>query len=118
MATYATYAFPDTFSGDTLDAVNFTAARTPTAFANLANVEIEFRPSSTNNCGVSLELTVANSGVTITNAATWAFTVKEIEELDLEPGYYVCSFRFTDVNGRVKIYLRGNITILQPETRD
>jgi len=118
MAAFATYAFPDTFSKDTLDAINFSAARTPTAFDDLASVEVEFRPSSTNNCGVSLELTSAGGQITITDAAAWEFTINEIEELDLEPGYYVCSFRFTDVSGRRKNYLRGNITILQPETRD
>jgi len=118
MATFQTYPFPTTFAGDTLDAVNFTAARTPTAFANLASVEIQFRESTTNTCTVALELSTANGGVTITDAATWAFTVNEIEEISLDAGYYVCSFKFTDADGRIKNYLRGNITILQPETRD
>jgi len=118
MATFATYSFPTTFSGDTLDAIPFTVARTPTSLATLSEVEIEFRPSNTNNCTVSLTLSTANGLVTITNATTWAFTINEIEELDLDDGYYVCSFKFTDSNGRVKNYLRGNITILQPETRD
>jgi len=118
MATFATYQFPTTFSGDTLDAIPFTASRTPTSLTSLSAVEIEFRPSNTNNCTVSLTLSTANGKVSITNAATWAFTINEITELELDAGYYVCSFKFTDSSGRVKNYLRGNITILQPETRD
>ena len=118
MATFATYTFPTTFSGDTLDATPFVVSRTPTSLASLSSVEIEFRKNNVNNCTVDLTLSTANGKVTITDAATWAFTVNEILELDLDAGYYVCSFKFTDANGRVKNYLRGVITILQPETRD
>jgi hypothetical protein len=116
MATFATYSFPDTFSGDTLDATPFTVTRTPTSLATLVSVEVDFRPNNANSCVTSLTLSNGN-GITITNATTWAFTVNRIASLNLDPGYYVCSFKFTDSAGRIRNYLRGNITILQPETR-
>jgi hypothetical protein len=117
MATYGTFSFPTTFSGDTLDAQTFTVTRDGTALPNLASVEVEFRPNKTGSCSVDLSLTNGN-GITIINATTWNFRVDAIAELDLDPGYYVCSFKFTDTQGRVKNYLRGNLTVLQPETRD
>lgn len=116
MATFGTYNFPSTFQGDTLDAVPFVITRTPTGLANLASVEIDFRLNNVNNCTAALELT-NGSGITITNASTWAFTVNAIPDLNLAPGFYVYSIKCTDVNNRTKTYLRGSLTVLLPESR-
>jgi len=116
MATFGTYNFPTTFQGDTLDAVPIVITRTPTSLDALASVEIDFRLNNVNNCTTAKTLT-SGSGITITNAATWAFTVNAITELDLAPGFYVYSIKCTDTNGRVKTYLRGSLTVLQPESR-
>lgn len=116
MATFGTYNFPTTFTGDTLDAVPFVITRTPTGLDDLASVEIDFRLNNVNNCTTAKTLTNGN-GVTITDANTWAFTVDAITELDLAPGFYVYSIKCTDVTGRIKTYVRGSLTVLQPESR-
>jgi hypothetical protein len=91
--------------GTTFDALPFTAARTPTAFANLASVTVTFTSSD------SCQHTFTWTG-TITNATTWAFTLPAITTIAYETGYYTGSFVFTDVNGRKKPYLRGVINII------
>jgi hypothetical protein len=110
--SFATYALPDTASGDTLDAQTFKATREPTAFPALASVECEFRPNNANNCNVVLRPTI-----TIVNATTWEIRFEKIAELDLEPGYYVGSVLFIDANGRRRNYLQMTLNIYNAPTR-
>jgi hypothetical protein len=110
--SFATYALPDTASGDTLDAQIFKVSREPSALPALASVECEFRPNNANNCNVVLRPTV-----TILNTTTWEIRLEKIAELELEPGYYVGSILFVDANGRRRNYLQMTLNIYNAPTR-
>ena len=105
MSDFVNYDFGTYRIGTSFDAMNFTAARTPTAFANLASVSVTF----TSSC--SCQHTFTWTGA-ITDAATWAFTLPAITTIAYDTGYYTGTFLFTDVNGRKTPYLRGVITII------
>jgi hypothetical protein len=109
---FATYALPDTASGDTLDAVSLRVTRTPTALPALASAECEFRPNSASNCNVVLRPTI-----TITNPSTWEITIDRIQSVDLAPGHYVGSVLFVDANGRRRNYLHLTLNIFNAATR-
>ena len=105
MSDFVNYDFGTHRIGTSFDAMNFTAARTPTAFANLASVTATF----TSSCACQHTFTWTAS---ITDASTWAFALPSIATIDYDAGYYTGVFLFTDVNGRKKPYLTGAINII------
>lgn len=117
MATTAIYNFPDIMQGDTFRAQSFRVTINNAApSSTLASVEIDFRLNQA-QCGTALQLTNGN-GITITNAATWEFTIDRIAEFTLDPSYYVFSIRTIATDGTRRNYLRGGITVTLPPTRD
>jgi hypothetical protein len=110
--SFAVYALPDTAKNDTLDAVTFRVTRAPSALPALASAECEFRPNNANNCNVVLRPTI-----TVVDANTWTVRLEKITEIELEPGYYVGSILFVDINGRRRNYLQLTINIYNAPTR-
>ena len=62
-------------------------------------------------------LTSAGGEIVITDAAAWTFEIPA-QELNLKPGKFVWSIRFTDDQGVVQTYMQGAIQVLDPITRD
>lgn len=118
MATTAIYNLPDIMQGDTLKAQSFRVVindAEPTSA--LASVEIDFRQNQRTNCAAALQLT-NGSGVTITDAAAWEFEIDRIQELDLEPAYYVYSIKTIAADGTRRNYVKGGMNVTLPPTRD
>lgn len=81
-----------------------------TAFASpLTLVRMFFRDDDNN---VGLELSSANSTITIDDANNWQFTVNQIESITLAVGFWSWVIRTTDDQGVVKTRISGTIQIL------
>jgi len=118
MATTAIYNLPDIMQGDTLKAQPFRVVindAEPTIA--LASVEIDFRQNQPSNCATALQLTNGR-GVTITDASAWEFEIDRIQELELEPAYYVYSIKTIAVDGTRRNYVKGGMNVTLPPTRD
>lgn len=101
--------YRDTWGGFTVS-----ASSTGTALdSNLASVRMFFRDSD----GASgLELTSADSEITITDANAWAFTVLAVNPFPLAVGFWYWSIETTNALGIVKTYLVGKIEVLNDAT--
>jgi len=86
-----------------------------TAFASpLALVRMFFK----NEDGeVGLELSSANSTITIDDAAAWEFTINPVSPILLEPGQWYWSIETTDDQDIVKTRLFGSLEILGDATQ-
>jgi len=102
----AFFQWPDTPQGTTLDARTFVVEINGSAPSNvLSAVSVVFAKNG------AATLTPA---VTITNAATWAFTVGPVAAADmgLADGVHTFDIETTDAAGNVKKYVAGEIKIL------
>jgi hypothetical protein len=86
-----------------------------TAFASsLTLVRMFFRDEEN---AVGLELSSANSTITIDNAADWHFTIAPVSPMTLTPGNWYWSIETTDYDGTIKTRVFGTIEILNDATR-
>jgi len=98
--------------GDTWNGLTVSMASTGNAFAStLSSVRMHFRDSA-GTLGLSL---ASSSGITITSAGSWAFTV-DSRVLTLAVGTWYWSIECTDAASQVKTYLAGTIPILNDAT--
>ena len=56
------------------------------------------------------------SGITITNAASWKYTINPISRFPLAIGTWYWSIEFTDATGRRKTYWIGDISVTRDAT--
>ncbi len=89
-------------------------AITPAPASALASVIMAFKvdPTATDP---ELELTSADGDITITNAATWTFSVPP-QALDLAPGTWYWQIQTTSASGVVNTYLQGTLDVLNDYT--
>lgn len=66
---------------------------------------------------VGLELSSANSTITIDNAADWEFTIAPVSPMNLAPGDWYWSIETTDDEGVIKTRIFGTIEILSDATQ-
>ena len=121
MATYnylpAVYDWPSAVKGDTFDGVAITGVTVDGAnpASTLSSTKIQFRPSIASTT-TSLELTSADSEITISNVTTWACTVVPFT-IALAAGTYYYDWEFTDASGNIRTYLAGRWHIAEHVTR-
>jgi len=81
--------------------------------SNLSSVRMFFRDAD----GVTgLELTSADSEITITDANAWAFTVLPVNPLTLAIGNWYWSIETTNAFGIIKTYLAGTMKVINDAT--
>ena len=66
---------------------------------------------------VGLELSSANSTITIDDAAAWEFTVNPVSPMTLAIGQWYWSIETTDSAGKIKTRVFGTFEILQDATQ-
>lgn len=69
------------------------------------------------NSVIGLELSSANSTITIDNAASWDFTVAPVSPMTLAPGNWYWSIKTTDAQNIVKTRIFGSLEILDAATQ-
>lgn len=101
--------------GDTFEAVNFELAIDETV-VNLSNTIIKMQLRKVYGGVVALSLTsVANAGITITNAENGLFKINK-QIIDIEAGNYIYDIQF-NFDGVVKTYISGTFLIKNDVTR-
>ena len=86
-----------------------------TAFASsLTLVRMFFRDEEN---VVGLELSSANSTITIDNANSWDFTVAPVSPMTLAPGNWYWSIETTDSESVIKTRVFGTLEIINDATR-
>jgi hypothetical protein len=86
-----------------------------TAFADsLSLVRMFFRDDDNQ---VGLELSSANSTITIDDAANWEFTINPVSPMNLAIGQWYWSIETTDSNDVIKTRVFGTIEIIQDATQ-
>tara|TARA_B110000503_G_C6979147_1_gene342471 strand:- start:248 stop:598 length:351 start_codon:yes stop_codon:yes gene_type:complete len=104
------------FYGDTWDGLsNCSFSSNGSAFgSNLTSIRMFFKDYD----GVTgLELTTANSNITIDNATAWEFTVNPITNMPLSVGMWFWSIETTDAESVRKTRVFGTLEILDHATR-
>ena len=102
--------------GDTFDQVPFAILKNNVAL-NLTGATIRMQLRS--ECGglIALNLTsVANAGITITNAAGGLFKINK-QVIDIASGLYEYDIQITFADGTVKTWLSGDFNIICDITR-
>jgi hypothetical protein len=103
--------YGDTWDG--LSDISFTSDGT--AFASeLASVRMFFKDSEGTT---GLELSSANSNITITSAASWEFDVDAITNMPLAAGTWFWSIETTDAQNVRKTRIGGTLEVLDDATR-
>lgn len=103
--------YRDTWDG--LSNVSFTS--TGNAFASpLTLVRMFFRDEEN---VVGLELSSANSTITINNANSWQFTINPVSPMNLAIGQWYWSIETTDSQGIIKTRVFGTIEITRDATQ-
>lgn len=99
-------------SGDTWNGFPSITIQNQLAPGNLDSVKMGFKASPQNTVP-ALELTTANSDITITDAANWVFTVNP-GRYSLPVGKYVWQIEATDDSSPayVQTYLQGTAEVL------
>jgi hypothetical protein len=103
--------YRDTWDG--LSNCSFTSDGTAFASA-LSTVRMHFRDADGN---IGLQLTTPATGITITNAANWQFTVQPIASITLTEGPWYWSIEATDASARVKTYVSGMLPVILDATQ-
>ena len=86
-----------------------------TAFASsLTLVRMFFRDE---NNVIGLELSSANSTITIDNANSWQFTIEPVSPMTLAPGNWYWSIETTDSESVIKTRVFGTLEITNDATR-
>jgi len=81
---------------------------------DLERVRITFRASGSTASALTLDS--ETSGITITDAASWAFTIATLEEVPLSAGQYSYQLETTSTAGTVRTHFMGNWKILTDGT--
>ena len=106
--TGGNYNFATITAGDTYPAAD---VRIEHAYVStLTRVRIMFSPCS--GGAPVLTLDSASTGITITNAATWEFTIDRIAAVPLAAGNYAYQMETTDSAGTVRTETRGTWQII------
>lgn len=101
--------------GDTFEAVNF-EIKIDNVVVNLTNTIIRMQLRKEYGGVVALSLTsIANAGITITNAANGLFKINE-QIINIDASNYIYDIQF-DFNGVVKTYISGDFLIKNDVTR-
>ena len=103
----ARWDWPAVTAGDTYPAANITISG---ADSTLARVRIKFKASGSATAALTLDS--ATSGITITSAANWAFTIDAIPAVNLAAGVYSYDMETIAANGTVATELQGVWPIL------
>ena len=69
------------------------------------------------NNQVGLELSSANSTITIDNASSWHFTIAPVSPMTLTAGQWYWSIETTDTQNVIKTRVIGTIEILSDATQ-
>lgn len=102
--------------GDTFDQVNFEVKINDVA-VNLTGAVIRMQLRKEYGGVIALSLTsVANAGITITNAASGLFKINE-QVIDIAPYNYLYDIEIHFSDGVVKTWVSGNFLILADVTR-
>lgn len=109
--TLSPVVYKDTWDGLT----NCSFTSDGTAFADpLSTVRMHFRDA---DGVVGLQLTTPATGITITNAASWQFSVNPITSITLTEGPWYWSIEATDTTGRIKTYVSGVLPVILDATQ-
>jgi len=111
------YTIPAAVTGDTFAGIPELSVTVngSSPSSSLASVRMQFRTSATATTA-ALELTSADSEITINDAAAWNITVEPFS-ISLDAGNYVYDIEFTDAGGDVKTYVTGTWSVAQDVTR-
>lgn len=66
---------------------------------------------------IGLELSSANSTITIDNANSWQFTIEPVSPMTLAPGNWYWSIETTDSESVIKTRVFGTLEITNDATR-
>jgi len=114
MSAPTTSALKPIVFGDTWDGMTVDMTSTGTALDSpIASIRMFFKDDSGN---VGLELT-SDSGITITDANAWQFTVDEIERFPLAIGQWYWSIEITAVDNKRKTRTSGTKEVLDDATQ-
>lgn len=82
----------------------------------LASVRVDFRtsPAATS---AGLTLTSGGGGITIDDAAAWAFTLDKFTPIELEAGTWYYDAQCTSADGEVRTYIKGVMVVEQDVSR-
>jgi hypothetical protein len=101
------------YKGDTFNGVQFTVLVNGSAPANdLSSVILTVRPNPTSS--TKYQLTSA-SGITITDATNWVFSIDQ-QILSWPAANYYYDIQCIDVNGNIKTYIKGRWNVTQDIT--
>lgn len=103
--------------GDTFNEVAFEVKKNGTAI-NLtgATIRMQLRKEYEDVSAVLSLTSVANAGITITNAASGLFKINA-QIINIEVFNYVYDIQFTLASGEVKTYVKGGFNVTPEVTR-
>lgn len=105
------FDWPPVTKGDTYPAANITIDG---ADSTLSRVRIKFK--ACNSTTTALTLDSSTSGVTINDAASWDFTIDQIDEVTLAAGTYRYDLETISADGTIMTELAGTWEILSEIT--
>lgn len=109
----AQYNFKNLFEGETFYARQLRVKQSDNS--NMPNALqsalMQIREIDATDRTADLEMSTANGGITILNAAEWRIQINAIASLSLEAGQYVYAILFVDVTGKKHTYIQGNFNI-------
>jgi len=97
--------------GDTFPATNITESLHT---SNLSRVRIKFKLSGATS--TSLTLDSSTTGIVITSAANWAFTISAISTVTLAAGVYSYDLETTSTDGTIRTEFSGTWEIIEQTT--
>lgn len=102
--------------GDTFEAVNFQMLVNSVAL-DLTGCTLRMQLRKEYGGVVFLSLTsVANAGITITNASTGSFKINK-QIINIDANNYIYDIELHKQNGDVKTYISGNFSVINDITR-
>lgn len=102
--------------GDTFEAVNFQMLVNSVAL-DLTGCTLRMQLRKEYGGVVFLSLTsVANAGITITNASTGSFKINK-QIINIDANNYIYDIELDKQNGDVKTYISGNFSVINDITR-
>ncbi len=105
--TLSSYSYGDTWNG--IAQITVAVGGSPPA-ANLASVEMEFRPRSVPS--KQAKLLTSPDDITIVSAANWEISIPA-QDLELNAGKYDWYLTTVDADGVRKTYIKGTIEVLR-----
>ena len=108
------YNLPDGYKGDTYDTVQFRLSINDVA-EDLTNYAIRCMFRENTKQGILVKDISIGSGITLVDAVNGLFNIDAFA-MTFDAGGYFYDIEFTDGNGRIKTYLKGQLTVIQDIT--